>query len=402
MSEKINIQAGAGMRKILSTTLPLNKALTELIKNSIQNDATWVRINLNKNDAFITDNGSGFDHIKDKEGRNEFEKYFIFGNSTENKTNLNLGAMGIGGKVANDKLSDINNTHWEIHSKNKHNKYFKLTFKSSKEKLLTDISPNIKELPVHTCPVKSPTGTQIVIKTLNENVRKNGWEMEEIKSEIQSFFNLLITQLREQNKNFSVKLNNQEIKFSNKIGGSALINEAHNFPFELEGKKLNAKVHFNISKGKEILSSVDIFSYTRVGRFSLNTALSEKVSEKLKLKQHWPHADTKDVINFYNENLCGFLSCNEIQDCKTQDGLTAKDLSHHRLNPDHPLSKAFVQKCHEVILRKIWPIVSNENNPEIKNNRILKSVSDIINNNFELPSALTTEKEETHKKTIET
>ena len=137
-----------------------------------------------------------------------------------------------------------------------------------------------------------------------------------------------------------------------------------------------------------------------MGKFFLNSAVAETVSEKLKLKQHWPHTDTQDVINFYNENLCGFLSCNEIQDCKTQDGLTAKDLSHHRLNPDHPLSKAFVQKCHEVILRKIWPIVSNENNPEIKNNRILKSVSDIINNNFDLPSTLTTEKEETHKKII--
>ena len=192
MSEKINIQAGAGIRKILSTTLPLNKALTELIKNSIQNNATWIDIKLNKSNAIITDNGSGFDNKKDSSGYNEFEKYFVFGNSSENNTELNLGAMGVGGKIANDKLSDINNTHWEIHSKNHRNKYFKVTFKTENEDLLTDISPYIEKIDIKKCPIKSKTGTQIVIKTLNEQVRNKGWEKKSIRKEIQLFFNLLI------------------------------------------------------------------------------------------------------------------------------------------------------------------------------------------------------------------
>ena len=51
--------------------------------------------------TIITDDGQGFDHEKDENGMNAFDKYFVFGNSydTTNGKGLSLGQMGIGGKL---------------------------------------------------------------------------------------------------------------------------------------------------------------------------------------------------------------------------------------------------------------------------------------------------------------
>ena len=40
-----------------------------------------------------------------------------------------LGHKGIGGKVANDKLSNSSDVHWTIETKNKHGKSFLVTYK---------------------------------------------------------------------------------------------------------------------------------------------------------------------------------------------------------------------------------------------------------------------------------
>ena len=111
--EEIQIKTGARISNILQSTVTYAQAFTELVKNSMQSGATFVEITLSDDNAIIKDNGIGFDHNKDENGMTGFEKYFVFGNSYDmsNGVGATLGQMGIGGKIANDKLSDNENTH---------------------------------------------------------------------------------------------------------------------------------------------------------------------------------------------------------------------------------------------------------------------------------------------------
>ena len=118
--ENIQIKTGANLSRLLQSTVNIPQAFTELIKNSIQNFATFCDIELLADSAIITDDGQGFDHNKDEQGMNAFEKYFVFGNSYDltGGQGVRLGQMGIGGKLANDKLSHETNIHWKIETKN--------------------------------------------------------------------------------------------------------------------------------------------------------------------------------------------------------------------------------------------------------------------------------------------
>ena len=78
----------------------LSQAFTELVKNSIQ--LIFLKLSLQHlatsielkhpfyGDEFcraiITDDGQGFDHEKDENGMNAFDKYFVFGNSYDTET----------------------------------------------------------------------------------------------------------------------------------------------------------------------------------------------------------------------------------------------------------------------------------------------------------------------------
>ena len=78
--EEIQIKTGARISNILQSTVTYAQAFTELVKNSMQSGATFVEITLSDDNAIIKDNGIGFDHNKDENGMNGFEKYFVFGN----------------------------------------------------------------------------------------------------------------------------------------------------------------------------------------------------------------------------------------------------------------------------------------------------------------------------------
>ena len=112
--DNIKIKTGANLSRLLQSTVNIPQAFTELVKNSIQNFATSCSIELKHKSfgdklcqAIITDDGQGFDHKKDENGMSAFDKYFVFGNSYDltNGQGIRLGQMGIGGKLANDKLS---------------------------------------------------------------------------------------------------------------------------------------------------------------------------------------------------------------------------------------------------------------------------------------------------------
>ena len=133
--ENIEIKTGSNLSRLLQSTVNIPQAFTELVKNSIQNFATSCSIELkhpfyedDSCQAIIIDDGQGFDHKKDENGMNAFDKYFVFGNSydTTGGKGIRLGQMGIGGKLANDKLSHETDIHWTIETKNVHGNVFSL------------------------------------------------------------------------------------------------------------------------------------------------------------------------------------------------------------------------------------------------------------------------------------
>ena len=141
--EQIKIQTGANLSRLLQSTVNIPQAFTELVKNSIQNFSTFCRIDFNDTCATIIDDGQGFDHEKDENGMSGFEKYFVFGNSYDmtGGKGVKLGQMGIGGKLANDKLSNEIDIHWIIETKNIHGKCFIVEYKPSGVEFLNDYSP---------------------------------------------------------------------------------------------------------------------------------------------------------------------------------------------------------------------------------------------------------------------
>ena len=79
--KEVSIKTGSNISALLQTTVNIPQAFTELVKNSIQNLATVIEIEISEEEIVVRDNGSGFDHKEDFSGKNYFDRYFIFGNS---------------------------------------------------------------------------------------------------------------------------------------------------------------------------------------------------------------------------------------------------------------------------------------------------------------------------------
>ena len=183
MEDSIQIKTGARISNILQSTVTYEQAFTELVKNSMQSGATFVDITLNADSVVVIDNGIGFDHEADENGMTGFEKYFVFGNSYDmsNGSGPTLGHMGIGGKIANDKLSDSSNTLWTIETKNQKGKSFLVTYQPGKTEFLDDYAPGITELSESN--VTTDHGTIVTISNLDLPILKNGWNLSRIRKE---------------------------------------------------------------------------------------------------------------------------------------------------------------------------------------------------------------------------
>ena len=71
---KLKIRTGANISNILQSTITYAQAFTELAKNSIQNGATNINIQLNKESIVLQDDGIGFDDSIDANGLSGFDK----------------------------------------------------------------------------------------------------------------------------------------------------------------------------------------------------------------------------------------------------------------------------------------------------------------------------------------
>ena len=358
--DKIQIRAGANITKILQSTVNIPQAFTELAKNSLQNKASFCEIELKDNIAIITDDGIGFDHEKDDQGMNAFERYFVFGNSYASENGgIRLGHMGIGGKVSNDKLSHEEYIDWTIETKNQHGKCFLVDYNPDPEaEFLTDYEPSIEEFSPEDSTIETSTGSKIRILSLKSDIQRSGWNLEEIKDELASFFASLIIELNKQNKKFEIILNKEKINFSHKLPGFNIPEFSKKFDFILNGKKEKGHVDFKMSFVRDErlikhfpIKELYITSDVKICKFKLsNTNLFYKTLDKIVEEQNILFLDSDKIFSLF-QKLIGYISCKELSTKLDSIGQPAKDLSHHALRSDHPITQPFYEAIYEYILR---------------------------------------------------
>lgn len=352
--ENIKIKTGARISNILQSTVNYQQAFTELVKNSMQNGASNVDITFENNKIVVEDNGLGFDHVKDSGGMNGFEKYFVFGNSYQTGTGNSpvLGHMGIGGKVANDKLSDSSNVHWTIETKNKHGQSFLVTYKPGETEFLDDYSPEIQEL--EQTNIKSEHGTIVTIHNLDKPILNGKLGLMSVKRELQDFFGFIV---QTGNNDFNVNLNGASLKFEYTLPGYRFNEISREFTYEMNGERKTGKVYFNLSLMQSELDSQNcsldstiVVSDVKICDFSLDKKdILEKVFEDISTEsgQHITLSDS--VLSLFNR-LRGFVVCNELSSVMDHTGMPAKDLSHHFLRDDHPVTLPFYETAYRVIV----------------------------------------------------
>ena len=352
--ETIKIKTGARISNILQSTVNYQQAFTELVKNSMQNGATNVDITFENNKIVVEDNGIGFDHVKDSSNMNGFEKYFVFGNSYQTGTGNSpaLGHMGIGGKVANDKLSNSSDVHWTIETKNKHGKSFLVTYKPGETEFLDDYSPEIKEL--EQTNVKSEHGTIVTIHNLDKPILNGKLGLLSVKRELQDFFGFIV---QTGNNDFNVNLNGASLKFEYTLPGYRFNEISREFTYEMNGERKKGNVYFNLSLMQSELDSQNcsldstiVVSDVKICDFLLDKKdVLEKVFEDISTEagQHITLSDS--VLSLFNR-LRGFVVCNELSSVMDHTGMPAKDLSHHFLRDDHPVTLPFYETAYRVIV----------------------------------------------------
>lgn len=360
--ENIQIKTGANLSRLLQSTVNIPQAFTELIKNSIQNFATFCDIELLADSAIITDDGQGFDHNKDEQGMNAFEKYFVFGNSYDltGGQGVRLGQMGIGGKLANDKLSHETNIHWKIETKNTSGHCFIVEYKPDGNQFLNDYHPSLTEISPEECSIKTQSGTKVTIVNLKQNIQNNGWPMDAIKNELSTFFGYLLPQLEKEGKKFQIFLNGNSLDFSYKLPGSniPIIKRTFEYDYYGETKTSNVELRLSLIYDRRLiknhpLKNIDIISKVKVCPFYLSD--NDLIEETLSLLESKSKSEIEGREKIHNifSKLIGFISCDDLSDVLDDTDMPAKDLSHHGLRNDHPITLPFYRCIYRVILEWI-------------------------------------------------
>ena len=345
---KVKLRAGSNLRTVLKSTVTIPQAFTELVKNCIQNDASFCKITLTENEAIIEDNGIGFSSKKDEFQLNSFDKYFVYGNSYDQMSGqgVRLGQMGIGGKVANDRLSHSTDTHWQIETKYVTGECFLVDYKPPITNFLDEYSPEIQKL--ETCSITSHSGTKIIIKSLNEEITNNGWDEALILSELKTFFSILIQDLQSQGVHFELYFQGDCINFNYKLPG-VNINFIEKFKYTLINEsgiheEKTVVVDFRLSYVKNLKDlgnfhqkSIDIVSDVKVCPFTANLLPEKKVCQEIAKELGHNNFDF-GLIRSYFHLIIGFISCKNISKDIDHTGNNAKDLSHHGLRSDHALT----------------------------------------------------------------
>ena len=305
----IKIKTGANISNSLQSTLNYHQAFEELVKNSIQNGAHNIDIEISPEKIVISDDGTGFNHEPDEAGLTGFEKYFIYGNSYKSTINApQLGHMGIGGKISNDKLSQAGNVYWRIDTKNSSGKSFIFDYKPRKleihkkfaghwyvlesdgtpytvsqshnsQKDLIITSEDVDQLRYvegfeqinsefckwdqttylngftpfviesNETEVKYDTGTTITIFNIDsplKNKIKTEW-LDQLHDSLNLFFGHLVTSYKKQSKPFNITINGQPVIFKYNLEGTSLGKVTKEFQYNLNGEKKTSSVDIQLS-----------------------------------------------------------------------------------------------------------------------------------------------------------
>lgn len=400
----IKIRTGANIQAVLQSTVNFPQAFTELAKNSLQNGATRCEIDiLQLNDSAIIkiiDNGRGFDHIKDtKTNMNDFEKYFIFGNSYDlnpKGSGPKLGAMGLGGKISNDKLSKPNSVSWQIHTKNKHGKCFIVDYNPPNDvEFLDDYSPSVREIPEQFSEIKTETGTEVRILNVNSDFLKSNFK-KNVKHELLKFFAHLVVSYQKQKKMLEIVFLGEKLAFSIDLNGSyrGIITRAFEYTLQGEKKYSMFQVKLNEIRGRRIrrqkrnsmIKTIELISDVKINDFHLNNnEIIEKVLERLSKEENTEIDNSKFLGNIHN--FIGYVECVDLSKVLDESGMPAKDLSHHGIRLDHPISIPFLEEAYYVIIKLAYHIsligVRKSKRKKLNKNIIAYNVAKLIAKDFE-------------------
>ncbi|MBR8826485.1 MAG: ATP-binding protein [Gomphosphaeria aponina SAG 52.96 = DSM 107014] len=380
--KKIRIRTGSHLSAVLQSTVNIPQAFTELIKNSIQNLATYVKIEI-KEKITIEDDGIGFDDLDDTHGMNAFDKYFVFGNSYDNTggAGIRLGRMGIGGKLSNDKLSKDGEIDWTIETKNKNRKAFKINYKPRNNEFLDEYVPEILEVNYSDSPVEAETGTKITINSINAKFYETN-QIPAITNELKTFFGFLVSKLKAENKNFQIFLNGSSLDFDYRLPGNNLPKLKSSFEYNFYGEKKRSEVEFKLSMLPSLdlvkdhpLKSVEIVSEVKIGDFNLtNNELIYEVYQDIS-KEAGQKVEIQESVLQAFRKMIGFVICSDLSSVLDTTGMPAKDLSHHFLRDDHPITRPFLKHTYRTIIDCIRAYI--QLGEEQKNEKIDQMVMDI-------------------------
>ena len=389
MSQNIRIRTGANLSAILQSTVSIPQAFTELIKNSLQNEASFVKIYLNEDDTVILDDGGGFNDNVDSTGMTGFEKYFVFGNSYEQTggNGIKLGHMGIGGKIANDKLAESGNPKWTVETKNKNGKCFRVTYQPGATEFLDDYTPSITGISSADSAIETETGTKITINNLNANIVRDGWPKGQIMGEVRTFFGALVSRLQRENIEFKVYVDDENMDFNYRLPGHNLGSKWVTFKYtDIDGTIKQSKFTYNLSVVSEQalkdicpLDGIDVISEVKICPFKLdNNSLLEEICEEIRTETGKPFKLSGDVLRTFAD-LRGHISCDDLSTVLDDTGMPAKDVSHHGLREDHCITKPFYGAAYRAVLDLIRAyLVLGVEEKRNKLNKLTLAVSKLV------------------------
>ena len=203
---------------------------------------------------------------------------------------------------------------------------------------------------------------------------------------------MLFFQTEKQNRAFKLFVNGKEIKFNKSLPGNKWLEGKRIFTCKINGKNIQVEYDYKLnhlsktaSTEKSLLEYVDLVSYTRVREVRLNPAYINC--------SNYEHFDSVDACNYWNNQIRGYITCDGLSDIKDENGMSAKDLTHHRLNPNHPVTKAFYNDLHEFISKPLCLRINDFTNPDKFAEKTLQHVSKLIYSGFNLPDEFIVDKE---------
>ena len=268
--------------------------------------------------------------------------------------------MGIGGKLANDKLSDVN-PNWTIVTKNKHSKAFRMDYKPPKTEFLDDYNPVVTEVAYDDSYFAHGTGTKIIINTLNKRLINSleaelGWA----KKEIRSFFGVLIQNSKKSNKEIKISLNGEDLSFDYDLPGSSFLRKKIDFTYHNGIEEQESSIDFNLFKiidRSQIkglpVRGVEIIAGVKICELKLDDSdLVEEIYKKISEKEGKEISPEASVLHLFNK-LIGFVVCDDLGSVLDETGMPAKDLSHHALRQDHFIVQPFLRAIYERLIHSI-------------------------------------------------